>query len=733
MRPLPAAMLLTLPALLASQTPGVPDKLNLESLYHPTKKVTYVPAPAARWSWLPDGRLLEQRADRAKGTGSVARLDPKTFAATPLLDLEGLTLALVKAGAVEPAAKKVLSQGGITWNHGQSAFLAAIQEDLFLVDVARVQATRLTSTPGSEDEGTFSPDNQKIAFLRGNDLFVVDLATMKETRLTTGGDDNHFHGRLDWVYQEEIYGRGNFKGFWWAPDSAKLAYIDLDETRVPTFTLVDDRTQPQKLHQARYPKAGDPNPVAKLGVVNLQGQTTWMEDPYQGQESLITRVGWDPQGRLLACLTNRVQTWLELRRFEGTASKVLVKEDGVAWQNPENRSLPLFLKDGSFLWESERTGHNHVYRYDAGGKLKGPITAGAWEVRKLHGVNEKAGVAFINASERSPIGADLYRVGLSAKHPNEGLTRLSGALGTHQVTFNATFTAYLDTFSDAQTPPRTAVVGADGIALRVLDAGEAPRYKALSLGQVRFQQVRTRDGFPMESMVVLPPDFDPKKQYPIFHHLYGGPQTPQVTNAFNGGNLWYHFLASQGWVVWVCDNRSASNKGMASAQGIHRKLGVQELQDQLDGLAWLKKQGWADMSRVVMEGWSYGGYLTAFALTHSDAWKAGIVGAPVTDWRFYDSVYTERFMGTPQDNPEGYDASSVIKAVKDLKGSMLLFHGTLDDNVHPQNSIQLIDALQKAGHNPELVLLPGSTHGPRAPQHVWIRMKTMWDFLQKNR
>jgi dipeptidyl-peptidase-4 len=736
MRFLRAALLLSLSPLLAAQAgeKSVPEKLGLESLYHPVQKVRYLPAPAAQWRWLPNGGLLETRFDAAAGKGGMSLLDAKTFQPKPLLDLERLTKALVESGVAEAESKAVVGRGAFTWNHGQSAFVASLQGDLYWVEVAKASVRRLTTAPGDEDEATFSPDNTKIAFLRGNDLHVVEVATARETPLTTGGDADHFHGRLDWVYQEEIYGRGNFKGFWWAPDSSKLAYLALDETKVPTFTLVDDRTQPQQLLQTRYPKAGEPNPVARLGVVDLQGRTTWMEDPHPGQETLVVKVGWDPKGRLLACLTNRVQTWLELRRYAGLKSALLLKEEGLAWQEADHHSLPVFLKDGSFLWESERTGHRHLYRFDGEGGLRGPLTAGTWEVRKLHGIDEKLGVAYFDATERSAIGSDLYRVELAAAHPNEGLTRLSEAPGTHRISFNPAFTAYLDTVSDIAMPPRTAVVDANGFVLRVLDEGSAPRYQGVKRGTVRFQQVPTRDGFHMETMLVLPPDFDPKKVYPVFHHIYGGPIAPLVSNSFSRRDpLWFHFLAQQGWVVWVCDNRSASNKGLASAQGVHRKFGQQELEDQLDGLAWLKKQGWADMDRVVMEGWSYGGYMTLYALTHSDAWKAGIAGAPVTDWRFYDSVYTERYMGTPQDNPLGYDASSPLKAARDLKGSLLLLHGTLDDNVHPQNSIQFIDALQKAGRNPELVLLPGATHSPHAPQHVWTQKKAMWDFLQKNR
>jgi dipeptidyl-peptidase-4 len=236
----------------------------------------------------------------------------------------------------------------------------------------------------------------------------------------------------------------------------------------------------------------------------------------------------------------------------------------------------------------------------------------------------------------------------------------------------------------------------------------------------------------METMLVLPPDFDPAKKYPVFQHIYGGPGAPQVRDAFGRESLWFHFLAQQGYLVWICDNRSASGKGVGSAFGVWRNLGAQELQDQLDGLDWLKAQGFADMDRVAIEGWSYGGYMAALALTKSKAWKIGLVGAPVTDYRLYDSVYTERYMGLPTENAKGYDAGSVLKAAKDLSGKVLLMHGTADDNVHPQNTLQFIDALQKAEKPYELQLYPGSDHSPRTPQHTWSRMSALWDFLKRN-
>jgi dipeptidyl-peptidase-4 len=241
----------------------------------------------------------------------------------------------------------------------------------------------------------------------------------------------------------------------------------------------------------------------------------------------------------------------------------------------------------------------------------------------------------------------------------------------------------------------------------------------------------TRDGVALETLLVFPPGFDPSRKYPVFHCVYGGPGTPLVRNAFSPEILWYQFLAQHGIVTWVCDNRSASGKGV-SAQGVYRNLGAQELRDQLDGLAWLKAQGWADLNRVALCGHSYGGFLAAYALTHSKAWKLGIIGAPVVDWRLYDSVYTERLMGLPEDNPDGYASASPLRAAADLSGKLLLIHGTLDRNVHLQNTVQFIDALQRTGHSAPLILLPGAGHTPRAPQHAWAVHQAIWQFLQEN-
>jgi dipeptidyl-peptidase-4 len=408
----------------------------------------------------------------------------------------------------------------------------------------------------------------------------------------------------------------------------------------------------------------------------------------------------------------------------------MLRETSKAWQ--ERLPLPRFLKDGSYLWQSDRTGFRHLYHVSADGQTVRPLTAGAWDVRDLLAVDEKAGRVYFSGTERSLIGQDAYAVDLKGKAPNKGLKRLTDRPGTHAVTFSPTAQAFIDRWSDARTPTQTTLLDASGKAIRTLDATVSDAFKALKLGKVTFQKVKARDGAELESMLILPPDFDPAKTYPVFQEVYGGPHAPTVRDAFGRYNLWWHFLAQEGFAVWVCDNRSASNKGPASAYPAYKRLGQTELADLEDGLAWLKAQGWADMSRVALDGWSYGGFMTAYALTHSTSWKAGVVGAPVTDYRLYDSIYTERYMGLPKDNPEGYAATRVMDKAKDLQGRMLIFHGTSDDNVHPQNTIQLVDALQKAGKDFELVLLPGAGHGPRTPEQVWFRYWKTWRFLKAN-
>lgn len=703
------------------------ERITLEALAHPTLKQTYVGMPPSQLEWLPDGGLQQSRREADQLT--LLRVDPATWGTEPLLGRDRLQAALVGAGASASDAKAALGRGAFSWNDAHTAFLAPVADHYFVVDAEGRFAKQLVDGP--LEDPSFSPDGAQVAYLRRNDIYCTEVATGREIRLTSGGSDLVLNGRLDWVYQEEVYGRSRgSRAFWWAPDSRHIAYLSLDETRVPLFTLVDDRTQPQRLLQARYPKAGDPNPVARLGTVDLQGHTSWTPETHPGQETLITRVSWDPLGRLVAQISDRTQTWLELRRFEKGGSRVLLKEQDGTWQDAEHHGTPLFLKDGGFLWESDRTGHRHIYRYDAEGGLVNAVTRGPWDVRRMHGVDEARGLVFFDASEHSPLATHSYRIRLDGQQ----LVRLTLSRGSHRVRWNGSFSVFLDTWSSLEQPPRQALFGGDGKLIRMIDENPCPRLKALKLGTIRLQQVKTRDGFPMETLLILPPDFDPSRKYPVYQHIYGGPEAPQVNDAWNRELMWFHFLAQNGILVWVCDNRSSSNKGKASAAGIYRHLGTEELADQLDGLQWLGQQGFADLGRVCIEGWSYGGFMSAYAMTHSKAYKLGIIGAPVTSFSLYDSIYTERYMGLPSENRAGYQGTDLAAAAKDLSGRALIMHGLADDNVHPQNTVQFIDALQQAGKDFDLRLYPGSDHVSAfgKPWQYWDLMRARWEFLSEH-
>jgi dipeptidyl-peptidase-4 len=388
----------------------------------------------------------------------------------------------------------------------------------------------------------------------------------------------------------------------------------------------------------------------------------------------------------------------------------------------------VWLKDGSFLWFSEKSGFKHLYQYRTDGTLTRQITNGRWDVRTLYGVDEPNGVAYFAAGERRHIDTDIYRIALNGT----GLTRVSKTDGTHRAIFNPSFTQYVDVRSDVNTPTQVRLHRADGTEVRVIDANPVASLQDHRRARPEFVEVKTRDGFVMDAMLIKPPDFDPSRRYPVYQETYAGPGTASVRNRWGGSTgMFYQLLAQNGVIVWVLDNRSAGGKGVESQWPVYGNLGELELRDLEDGITWLKQQPYVDPSRILLYGWSYGGFMTAYALTHSTSWSAGIVGAPVTDWRNYDTVYTERYMKTPQHNPEGYQKTAPRFAAANLSGRMLLVHGATDDNVHTQNSEQFAYELQRAGKPFEFMLYPRSRHGITDPRLNLHLQRTMYDFVMR--
>ena len=657
---------------------------------------------APRWlddtHWLaPKGGVLEV-VDAATGNGS------------PYFDAKVLEQALADVPGLGAEAASALARGpNLDMDPAKKAALFEHQGDLYYATLDGKAAARLTKNPGREEYATFSPDGKKVAFLRGFDLYVVDVATQAETALTTGGNEVVRNGRADWVYYEEIFNR-NWKAYWWSPDSKHLAYFRTDDTPVPKHVVFIENGPSREIEPTPYPRSGEPNPLVKLGIVGVDGGETKFADmsKYEPANFLISHVGWTPDGSAaLAQVQDRTQTYLDLIAVpaDGSSPKVLFRETTKAFV--EALGDLHFLPDGTFLVESERDGYKHLYRYNADGTLKARVTSGEWEISRVLVVDAQSGYVYFTATKDDPIAANLYRVKLDGGE----VQRLTTAPGTHTASVSPGGSFYLDTFSDIRTPPKTELHDGSGKLIRAVESRPAASLDEYRYAPRELVKIPARDGTILEGELVLPPDLDPSMAYPVWFTTYGGPHAPTVRDEWAGGKLYDQALASEGFVVFHVDPRSASGKGAASTWAAYRKLGVKELEDITDAINWLKAKSYVDGKRIGMAGHSYGGFLTSYAMTHSDLFASGIAGAPVTDWRDYDSIYTERYMGTPQENPEGYKASSVVDAAKDLHGRLLIAHGSMDDNVSIRNTMRLVHALQQADKDFELMIYPTSRHG----------------------
>ncbi len=553
-----------------------------------------------------------------------------------------------------------------------------------------------------------SPTKKARAFVRAGDLYVEDAAK-KERRLTADGAELIRNGKADWVYFEEVFDR-KWKAYWWSPAGTQLAFLRTDDNGVPKATVLDHTRIRPLVEITPYPRAGDPNPQVRLGIAPIaDGPVRWADlSGYAKQPFLITSVGWLPDSKTVYfCVQDRAQTWLDFCTVgrEGGSPTRLFRETTRAWVNVP--AAPLFLQDGSFLLTSERSGWKHLYHFAKDGRVKGPVTQGEWEVRSVQRVDEQAGWVYFSGTRDKHTAVAFYRIKLDGS----GIEKLTKGKGTADVLLSPKGNLFVATESDPETPPQVRLYRTDGTVVRTIDSNPVYVREEFQLGTSGRVQIRTPDGFLLEASVHKPANFDPKKKYPVWFMTYGGPQMPMIRDGFGGGKPRDEALANAGYIVFRCDPRSASGKGAVSAWTAYRQLGVQELKDIETAITWLTAHPWVDAKRVGMSGHSYGGFMTSYALTHSKLFAAGVAGAPVTDWHNYDSIYTERYMNTPQENPQGYEVTSVVRAAKNLHGKLLLAHGVKDDNVHVQNTLQLVHALQQANKDFEVMLYPLGRHG----------------------
>lgn len=612
----------------------------------------------------------------------------------------------------------------------KGGLVLSAENDLYWIANEDDQATRLTNDDQKEELVAASPNGQQLAYVKANDLYRLDIASGKETRVTENGNENILNGKLDWVYQEELYGRGNFKGFWWSPDSRSLAYLTLDQTKVRRYRVTDNIPVRQSHEVYPYPKAGDPNPTVSLSVDGLKLDLA----PFGFDQPLISQVCWSPGGEVYFQIQNRIQNVLLLVSWKpGQNANIVVKETAEnGWLDSPGNPIWTEGLDG-FVWFTHRGVRRHLAQYSSKGEL---IEAGKgftlpadspFEVRELVGAT-KDSCFYMAANPADATRMQLYRLGQDGKS-----TLVTNAALNHAVTANESLTHFFDFESEINAPPRVSLREIDGTFVRFIEPNLVDHLDYYEMISPQYQRVPTRDGDQMDSLLILPPDFDESKKYPVIMHVYSGPQAPRVRHRWGGTSyLWHQMMAQKGFVIWMCDNRSATHRGLDTAYPIYQDLGRRELMDIEDSLKWLKRNEWVDPDRIGIWGWSYGGYMTAYAMTHSKLFKAGISGAPVTDWRNYDSIYTERYMGLPEINKKGYDDSSVVKSASQLHGKMLIIHGTQDDNVHISNTYQLINALQNTGKQFELMIYPRNRHGIRVPAQTRHLRELMMKFFVDN-
>lgn len=707
------------------------EPLSLETLFKPgqTIALTNPTIPEPRWLATEESYLVERG-------GSWTAIDAATGAMRPWDVAKSCMEAM---GTLEPFKSPVDRRSAFRIESFLPDYSKAIWEwkhDWYVYDHANRQVKALTQTPDViEQFAELSPDGKLVAYVIDNNLYVQDVESLKVRQVTDNGNADKLNGILDWVYQEEIYGRGKFKAFWWSPDGKHLAFLELDQRPVPTYQVTDSISIAQKLESTRYPMSGAPNPEAKLWIWHTESdQRNDVQFEQPADDRLVCRVDWHPDSqRLCVQVQNRIQTWLDLLECDAQSGQTnrLFREQGSAWIDVTGS--PKWLPNGDFLWLSDLPGgRRHLFRVRGDGKQRTALTAGNWDVSELLSVSLDGKSAWLLGNPSHPSQVQ----GIRASTENAQWEQVTKEEGSHRLVIHPKGTFYADVFSAIDQPPRLSIHDSQGKLLRVTNTATVDRHRAFRVSPPKFFTLTARDGQTLQSMLIAPPGVDlekPDRRYPVVIHVYGGPRHPTIKQAWQSTNYWWHqYLAQQGMFVLLCDNRSALGAGNHDAWKIYKDLGQVELRDLEDAVGWLGKQLWADIERVGLWGWSYGGYLTGYAMTHSKLFRAGISGAPVTDWRNYDSIYTERFMSTPEANPSGYIRSSVVEAANQLHGRLLLIHGEIDENVHIANTLQLAHALQKAGKPFELMVYPLNRHGVTDPQQRFHLQQTMTEFFLRN-
>ena len=721
---------------LASPASAQDERLSLEWMFSEEGKMA---ASLPDHAWLDNGMLLLYDKRVPKSERTIESYNPANGRRRAIVDAK----KAVAAFTVQFEPEEPIEELGWPASFDPAGRWAVYDnsDDIVLLDLRSSEIIPVAVTDAEEKSARFSPDGRWLAFVRDNDLYAWNVGEQTEKRLTTGGSDTLLNGTVSWVYWEELLGRVD-QGYFWSPDSASIAYLQTDESGVGLMHYVDFEPNLPKLIRQRHPKPGETNPRVRAGVVSLDdAQTTWVDlgsYPYE----YLARIKWLPDGRRLALqMLDRPQTTLDLFIADASTGEAshIMRETDAGWVNVHDDLY--FLDNGNFIWQSERDGYAHLYQFDADGELVNQITQGEWALRPSGGAaGMDRAVSFISddqqhiwftSLEKATTERHLYLINIDGS----GMQRLSGSGGAHRVWFRPDGAYYLDANSALDRPPALDLYRADGRKQATVTAAATDIPERFDFQSWEMFTVDARDGYSMPAMMLKPRFFDEDRKYPALVYVYGGPSAPTVVNAWGGNarGMYHQLLTDQEVVVFYVDNRSAAGKSKIDANSIVRQLyGPVEVNDLLDGIAWLKSQPYIDADRVGIWGWSGGGAMTLQAMTSSEEFAAGVAVAPVSDWHYYDTIYTERYMKRPQDNEDGYELTSHAKRAADIHGRLMLVHGTYDDNVHPQNSWSFADEMIEAGITLDMMIYPMRKHGisdDAAQFHVY---KTMFEFWQRN-
>ena len=683
--------------------------------------LSYAPPSGPNAIWSPDGNSFAYEEEGTVYLRTVRAHKPAAW----------FEIGKLENAVKEPIAPKEfgwqnrrVAEHEFQWFPNSKDLLASAKGSIFVVHPTG--AFDRVSTPDAAEDPKLSPDGSEVLYRSRENLYILNLATRKTRQLTTNGTPTMLNGQLDWVYPEELE---LHTASWWSPDSKQVAYLQFDVSREIVYPQADLLGNRALSEPERYPQAGTPNASVRLGVVPAEGGATrWMQAG-NSPDVLLARVAWLPDSSAVALETlPREQNRLDLLfcNPRDGSTKTVVSEQSKTWINVADNLF--FLKSRpEFLWTSERSGFRHIYRYSIAGELLGELTSGDWQVAGIAAIDEAKQLVYYTSSETSPLEAQLYTVSVNGGER----TRLTSPGADHGIIASPNGSYYVDNFSSLNRPPEVLLCNGEGKKLAVLRKIDLKPIEHFDFRPAEIVSLKTPDGETLYARLTKPVSFDAARKYPAIVHVYGGPGVQQVRNTWPGID-WDQVLAARGYVVWQLDNRGSAGRGHAFETPIYHGLGKQEVADQRTGVEYLTKLGFVDPARIGITGWSYGGYMTIHALLlEPGLFRVGVAGAPVADWRNYDSIYTERYMGLPETNRQGYDSASNLEDAAKLKGKLLIVHNFEDDNVLFQNTMQMVNALELANKPYFMQLYPQKTHGVTGTLRKPL-YEAMTDFLDQN-